>query len=238
MSFVSPEDEGYKRAKRARQGHLHVDDRLVGFTRWFQETYRVAPLWLELDHIERARTRLPWPRLSVVLERSDQYTSFLSGAFNFDIKKQRAIAAALVDHVEPAELRRMFCLPRRRFGGNLAAADVFVCFDDFERVVKQEAHLAVSEAEVARYAAGLGLGSALWCTQRLWGPPILFVHTAAEATELKASPDRREWADAYFELVRRHDEFGYMTPEEIAIMVDSKENFDENYSSNWYYYFK
>lgn len=46
------------------------------------------------------------------------------------------------------------------------------------------------------------------------------------------------WADTYFEIARRYDDFGYLTRAEIAIRVDSKENFDVNYSGNWFYYFK
>lgn len=46
------------------------------------------------------------------------------------------------------------------------------------------------------------------------------------------------WADTYFEIAKRHDEFGYLIRAEIAILVDSKENFETNYSGNWYYYFK
>ena len=46
------------------------------------------------------------------------------------------------------------------------------------------------------------------------------------------------WADTYFEIAKYHDEFGYLTRPEIAILVDSKETFEANYSGNWYYYFK
>lgn len=31
------------------------------------------------------------------------------------------------------------------------------------------------------------------------------------------------WADTYFEIAKRHDEFGYLSRAEIAIQVDSRE---------------
>ena len=49
---------------------------------------------------------------------------------------------------------------------------------------------------------------------------------------------RERWADTYFELAEPHDEFGYLDRAEIAIMIDSKENFENNYAANWWYYFK
>jgi hypothetical protein len=77
-----------------------------------------------------------------------------------------------------------------------------------------------------------------WCIQRLAGPPIVFVHTDEQAAAVRASRLPTQWADTYYDIAKRHDEFGYLTRAEIAIMVDSKQNFQTNYSSNWYYYFK
>jgi hypothetical protein len=42
----------------------------------------------------------------------------------------------------------------------------------------------------------------------------------------------------YFVLAKKHDEFDYLAREKFFIAVDSKEDFDSNYSSNWYYYFR
>ncbi len=90
----------------------------------------------------------------------------------------------------------------------------------------------------ARFAAGLGLGAQFWCIQRFAGPPIVFVHTDRQAQALRASTAPAAWADTYFEIAKQHDEFGYLQRSSIAINVDSKENFDTHFSSNWYHYFK
>jgi hypothetical protein len=66
----------------------------------------------------------------------------------------------------------------------------------------------------------------------------VFVHTAEQAQTLRTSPLRDTWADIYYEIANPHDEFGYLDRTEIAIMVDSKENFETNYAGDWYYYFR
>jgi Domain of unknown function (DUF1963) len=89
---------------------------------------------------------------------------------------------------------------------------------------------------------------------RAWMVPghrgAVLVHPAVRRAADRVRPHRRAsadsqastlpvtWADTYFEIARRHDEFGYLTRSEIAIQVDSKENFEANYSGNWYHYFK
>jgi hypothetical protein len=110
-----------------------------------------------------------------------------------------------------------------------------VYFADFEYVAKQEVHdLATAGAELDRFTASLGIGDQFWCTQRHSGPPIVFVRTDEQARAIKASELPVTWADTYFEIAKGHDEFGYLTRAEIMIGVDSKENFDANYSSSWF----
>ena len=47
---------------------------------------------------------------------------------------------------------------------------------------------------------------------------------------------RDTYADLYFALLQQRDEFGYLRRSRFAVEFDSKENFDSNYASNWFYY--
>ena len=38
--------------------------------------------------------------------------------------------------------------------------------------------------------------------------------------------------------LKEYDEFNVVKSEEFILRFDSKENFDNNYESNWYYYYK
>jgi len=52
-----------------------------------------------------------------------------------------------------------------------------------------------------------------------------FVHTNEQAQTIRASVLTVAWAETYFEIAKRHDEFGYLTRSDIEIQVDSKESF-------------
>lgn len=132
----------------------------------------------------------------------------------------------------------MFGLPRRLQHADVRADEIFVYFADFERVAKWEVHDQATSSELEDFTASLGIGDQFWCIQRFAGPPIVFVQTEEQARALAASALPSNWADTYFEIAKRHDEFGYLSRAEIAIHVDSRENFEASYSGNWYYYFK
>jgi len=238
MTFIMPTDRDYQLAKKIKQGAAHLDPLYDRFAERFHARYGIAPLTISLDSIDRPRRDGRRPRLAVVLERTTQYRSFLTSPFNYDKAKQREIAHLLMDTVASRTLREQFGMPHRLIGGAPKAEEIFVCFQDFEKVAKDEVHDLTAEAERGRFKSSLGIGDQFWCTQRSSGPPIVFVHTEEQARALRNSPLRDTWADTYYELAKPHDEFGYLDRAEIAIMVDSEQNFKNNYEGNWYYYFK
>lgn len=239
MSFITPRDRDYLRAKRIKQGQSRVDLVYGAFVERFRERYGISPLALTLDTFDRPRGQGKTPRLCVVLERTAQFRSFLRGPYTYDKNKQEAVAVLFTESVAGADLRAMFGFPPQLPRGEVRADEIFVCFADFERVAKWEVHDLVTRSELEDFTASLGIGDQFWCTQRFAGPPIVFVHTDEQARVLKASDLPVTWAGTYFELAKPHDEFGYLSRAEIvAILVDSRENFEANYSGNWYYYFK
>lgn len=229
--MITPWDRSYRAARAVRRGEALIDPALDGFVARFGQVYGVAPLWLGLDQFRRQAGDAPIPRLEVVLERTAQASRFGIGPY-FDPAKQREVARLLTDSVGADELAALFDMLR------VEADRIHVVLADFERVAKTEAHLQVTDGELAVFEAALGLGEALWCVRRPMGPPIVFVHTQSQAAALADSQTRRRWAEAYFALVQRHDEFGYLTQADIAIQVDSRENFEANYDGNWAYYLR
>jgi hypothetical protein len=237
MSFVQPRDRDYLLAKQIKQGRSRIDPAYDPFVERFRDRYGFRPLAVMLDAINRPRGQGE-PRLCVVLERTSQYRSFQPGPFGFDKEKQKSVAMLFTEALGGADLRAMFGLGPRARRAELGADEIFVCFDDFERVAKREVHDLVTNSEHEAFTSSLGIADQFWCAQSYAGPPIVFVHTDEQARRLKASVLPSEWADTYFEIAKRHDEFGYLDRAEVAIQVDSKENFETNYSGNWFYYFR
>lgn len=233
MSFSTPRDPDYLRAKRIKQGKSRVEPVYDTFIERFQLEYGVRPLAVFVGVMARPRGLGKTPRLTVVLERTDQRRAFHTAPYLADKRKQKAVARLFTDSLQKRGLQAAFRL------AEVTAEEIFVYFADFEYVAKQEVHdLATASAELDKFTASLGIGDQFWCSQRLSGAPIVFVHTDEQARAIEASDLPVTWADTYFEIAQGHDEFGYLTRAEITIRIDSKENFDANYSSNWFYYFK
>jgi hypothetical protein len=217
VSFVQPSDPDYLFAKRIKQGRSRLDPAYDGFVERFPERYGISLLAVMLDAVGRPRGQGKTPRLGVVLERTSQYRSFLRSPFGFDKEKQKAVAVLLAQSLRGADPRAMFGLPPRLLHGEVRADEIFVYFDDFERVAKWEVHDLAANSGLEDFTASLGIADQFWCIERFAGPPIVFVHTDEQARALKASALPSKWADTYFEIAKRHDEFGYLNRAEIAI---------------------
>jgi len=62
--------------------------------------------------------------------------------------------------------------------------------------------------------------------------------TDEQAKTLEAKGLKEIYARMYFEILKPHDEFGYLAEGKFTVSFDSKQNFDDNFESNWYYYYK
>ena len=228
-------DGTYQHAKAAKHGESSVSQGFTDFVAEFERKFHIAPLWVATDTIpvpnEPDAVR---PRLDVVLERSDDYRKFMTAPFTFDIKKQARVARMFLERTSQTVLERAFQPPV----GRTVAGDLFVVFSDFEKVAVQEVHGLVTWEELEVFAAGLGLGDSYWCIERYSGPPTVFVHTMEQFKALERSSIRGQWNDAYFELAKSKDEFGYLDRRTTSVRLDSKENFDHNYEGNWFYYWR
>lgn len=238
MSFIQPGNPDYQCAKQIKHGVSRLDPVYDGFVERFRHQYGITPLAVMLDAQDRPQGQGKTPRLGIVLERTVQYRSFLRASYEFDKAKQKATAILFTQSLLGADLRAMFGLPPRLPHACIRAEEIFVYFSDFERIAKQEAHESAAASGLEEFTTSLEIGDQFLCIQRLSGPPIVFVHTDDRARALKGSTLPSNWADTYFKIAKRHDEFGYLTRPEIVIQVDSKENFETNYSGNWFYYFK
>lgn len=208
------------------------------FNERFKQTFDVAPLALLPDTFPKPRRQGVTPRLGVVLERTSDLRRFFDDeGFNFNRSKQDQVVRIFNETVPTRGLSRRFGLSftQRRVDWTQS---LFVYFTDFESIAKWAAHDEMKQPALDAFVSRLELNGDFWCTVRFAGPPVVFVYTDEQAQHLRTDEVRNRWADLYFALVHEHDEFGYVSRDEIVIEVDSKETFDRDYDGNWYYYFK
>ncbi len=167
---------------------------------------------------------LPVPRLQVILEHYDEAQKFHDG-YNFDKTKQQAIASQFLEIIN----RR----PDHRYD----ADGLFVVFSAFAPLARQEADSQLSEQEIEALKQRIG-NPDLWKISRSFGYVTFLFYTDAQAEEYATKGQKEEYARMYFEILKPYDEFDYLSEDDFAVNFDSKQNFDENYESNWYYYYK
>ncbi|WP_229127248.1 hypothetical protein [Bacteroides stercoris] len=77
----------------------------------------------------------------------------------------------------------------------------------------------------------------LWEISRCLANVVFFLYEDKQVRQYKERGFIDIWSEMYLDLLNRYDEFGFFTKENFHIKLDSKENFDNNFNSNWYYYY-
>lgn len=157
--------------------------------------------------------------INVCFEFAHEREIFLSGnGVQFDKPKQEIIAQIF-----------------RELTG--VTGNIWVYYSAFEPVAKIEANDSIPEEHIENLKNELKIPQ-LWEISRFSNSATFFLYTNAQAKHFANSNDKRLWADKYFDLLEPFDEFKYFKRSAFDICLDSKENFDTNYQSNWFYYYK
>lgn len=171
--------------------------------------------------------------MEIVLRNHEDYRRFL-GANGWPDRHIARRVARLAARTCPQAIPRSLAL----FGARPDVEQLRVWFVDFAKLAAEEAHRSADRHDRTIFDARLSdeLGEEFWRTARHWGPPIVFTHHQRAAAAIPEAT-RARWADLWFDLARGHDEFGCVERSDMFVALDSRENFEQNYSG-WYAYFK
>lgn len=115
--------------------------------------------------------------------------------------------------------------------------NVWVIYSAFEPIARIDANESVPQEKIKQLLKELD-NQDIWEISKGFSTATFFVYTEEQVKRYEFSETRKMWADRYFDLLAPYNEFGYFKRDLFNIYLDSKENFDKNYSSNWYYYYK
>jgi hypothetical protein len=144
---------------------------------------------------------------------------------NFDRRKQHDIASRFIQIVDRDDSRQY-----DRDG-------LFVVFSAFAPIARQDADGRISKDQVDALKRRIA-NPDLWEISRYFGYVTFMFYTDAQAKEYAEKGKQSEYSRMYFEILKPYDEFDYLSQNQFAVAFDSKQNFDDNYQSNWYYYYK
>lgn len=218
--MITSSDREFKSTKRIKQGKKRLRAPFDELAEWIAATRKVTVLNIIYD---RANS-LHAPRLQVILEYQSHAQKFYRGV-NFDRRQQNAIAKKFLEIIE------------RDNHHDFEVNGLFVVFSAFSPIAKEEADSQISEADIEALKKRIG-NPDLWEISRCFGRVTFFFFTDEQTKKHETQGKKDEYARMYFELLKAHDEFGYLKRNQFKIHFDSKQNLDENYNGNWYYYYK
>jgi len=227
-----PSDKDYKETKQIMLGRKSLKPEFKPLAQWIDRTYGVKTINIYYDTIDKG-TR---PRLEICFEHPREKAIFKGpNGINFDSEKQKEIANKFRETLKEKgfiQENGFFRLFKKSSTPKYRTKNIWVIYGDFESIARIEANESVPEDKVKELKKKIH-NPDLWEISRAFSSTTFFLHTDEQVKIYENSKTHNEWTDKYFELLNRYDEFGYFKREYFSINLDSKENFDNNYESNW-----
>ncbi len=221
--MITSHDSEYKATRLIKRGDAALEPVLAQLAAWIAARWLVTVLNVIYDviydQIDVSHERL---RLQVIVEHSRERREFFDGP-NFDTAKQQAIAARFAE------------LVNRQCPGRYDVDGLLVVFSAFAPLAREDADSQIADVEIRDLQERIA-NPHLWTIHRCFARVIFMFYTDEQARAYAQAGCRQAYADLYFELLQRHDEFGYLRRARFTVEFDSKENFDKNYAGNWFYY--
>lgn len=237
INMIMPSDKEYLETKQVMLGQKSIRPEFKSLSEFIDKKFRVKTLNIIYDTIDNGQR----PRVQICFEFEKEVSKFLDRRTGvFDRDKQRQISdmfAETIFEIEPAKSETLVKFFRSRPTPKYLTKDVWVIFSAFEPVARIEANQNIPTHKIEQLKADLHCEE-LWEISRSFCGVTFFLFTDAQVKKFEKSTLKKEWTDRYFELLDQYNEFGYFKRDYFSIYLDSKENVDDNYQSNWYYYYK
>ncbi|WP_298895695.1 hypothetical protein [uncultured Psychroserpens sp.] len=230
-----PSDKDYKSTKKIKQNISNIKEEFEPLAKWIDKKYDVKTLNLIFDYIDNDKSH---PRLQVCLEYAKDKGKFMDNkTYNFDKRKQNEIAEKFAEITSDYELKNKPNWIKIILKLTYKSNNLYVYFTDFESIAKIEANEKITEKEIKKLQAEIK-NKELWTISRAFSGVTYFLYTDEQLKKYQDSETQKDWKNQYYELLKQYDEFEYFKNDYFYFDLDSKENFDNNYESNWYYYYK
>lgn len=235
--MILPSDKEYTQTKRIILGTERMKPEFVPLAEWIDKTYDVKTINIIYDLLDNKT-----PRIQICFEYEKEKNKFLTHDISyFDKSKQKAIGEKFTEIIKQQGLSESNGSFSNIFGlnknGIYLTDNVFVIYGAFEPIAKIEATYIITQKQTEEFFKSFE-NKDIWTISIGFTIPTFFMFTDEKVKEYDKPEIKSAWADKYFDFVKPFDEFNYFKRNDIQVYLDSKENFDKNYDSNWYYYYK
>jgi hypothetical protein len=235
--MITPSDDDYKDTKMIKQEKTVLSYPFNELSAWINMTYGVTTLNICYDLIKLSNNR---PRLNIIFEHKTDEKNFRCKDGNYNKEIQTAIANKFQELIKIRDLHNKGIIKgllgnkeKRQFD----TKDIWVIFSSFEIVARIEANESIPEQKIEELKVRIN-NKDVWEIVRCFSYTTFFFYTDSQVEESLHNGIREKLTKEYYVLLKEYDEFNYFNEESFSIYLDSKENFDKNYQSSWFYYFK
>ncbi len=225
--MITPSDADYKETKAILNGNITMNQPIQKLKSWIENQFNVKVIHIVEDFLDNTR-----PRLNVVLEEYEHVNLFVEDrGLNYDSQKQSLISKKFEEikgDSTQSFFKKIFTQKKDKY---------FVCYTAFNPIAKSEIVGQIPANQLSEFKNRNTNGS-VWQINDSSVGIIVFLHKNEEIEAFRKSGKIETLKKEFYEMVKPFDSHGYFNQNNISVGLDSKQNFDENYESNWYYYYK
>ncbi|MCH9647616.1 MAG: hypothetical protein K0U98_05210 [Deltaproteobacteria bacterium] len=208
-------------ARSAKVGERNLQSGLAELRDWISSEFDVSVVHIVQDYIELGSAE-GRPRLNVILETDQDFDSWKTDAM--------AIRSDIHDKVVGRFKKIASGYP------DLESENVHLTIDNFSDECLGRACSAFLKRHAKRITDDFK--HAIWQIDGFSRALVVFLYTDDEITRCTANGTCKEISRRCFDAVKQYDEFDYLTDDAFRLRFDSKENLDNNYKSNLFYYWR
>lgn len=223
--MILPSDTDYKNTKQIKKSMKSINPKYKKLSAWIEKRYRVKVLNIIVKKYNNKPKGVIVKNINIILEFEKDIIIFRKGDIgNYYSDKQKSIIN---------EYKKIELLGDKN--DDISIQYTVTC-SIFESIAKIEANNNIPENEIKKLHRKFGLKN-VWLIDRCFANLIIFVYTDKQLNSLPKKL-KKFYIDEYFSILKKYDEFNYYKKKSFMCRFDSKENFDTNYQSNWFYYYR
>lgn len=227
--MIQPSDSTYQETKEILLGNKQIHPDFVPIADFINRQFGVCPI----NIIYNKQGDNKRPSLIVCVEYEAQMRMF--GNSSNPMLTDKGKEELIIDYIRELWDTPIYSKVKAAWLGKVTrrylTRDIIVFFRAFEPVAKMEANQRIPIEEISRLKEQIHHPD-LWEISRIGSHVTFFLQMDQQVKEYERSAARKHWTDKYFDLLAPYNEFGYFKRKHFDILLDSKENFDQNYQSN------
>lgn len=234
--MMMADDKVYQETKEIKLGKKEMNPEFKPLADWIDKTYKVKTLNIFYDLIEEDNL----PRLEICFENQAEVDKFRDeDGCNYESSKQQAISKKFKQTLKDQKIivdTGFFGFLKKKVTSRYIVDNLLVVYAEFKSVAKSEVINSISDEQIELLKTHLN-NPDIWAIERSFERITFFLYTDSQVEQYKSTKEHMYWTERFIEFLNKHDQFGYFKKDSFLVALDSKENFDKNYGSNWGHFY-